>query len=140
MLDSGVAVRVLETQTKKMPVEYEIDVKRRLLVTRATGTLTDSELIALQKRILADVRLRPDFDQLGDYRGVSSRYITSRCVRGLASTTLLGPTSRRAFVSDQPDAYGLLRVYQQLADGPEEIEVFRDIESAIMWLGRSPSS
>lgn len=121
-----------------MPFAYQIDIARRLVISRARGTLTDQDLLSHAAALARDLRFRPDMRQLADFREVTKIEIATGTVRQMAGLNPFRVGSRRAFVVGTEGAYGLARMYQILRDrDPDELEVFRALEPALEWLGLS---
>jgi len=120
-----------------MPADYVIDPERRLVHVRMWGVLTASDIRAIRRRLVEDTRLTPGFSELIDARGATSIVeITTNEIRSLAGEEI-EPVSRRAFVTTNPAAYGLARMFQtyrSIEDAPEQNEIFHDIEQAEAWL------
>lgn len=121
-----------------MPSAYEIDLKRRLVRSRAWGVLTHDDVMATRLEMERDPAFRPDFSQVYDFREVSPAAMSAARVRELAGYSTFGPGSRRAFVATHDVVYGLLRLYaleREALGGKERMAVFRSIEDAKAWLG-----
>lgn len=123
-----------------MPLTYEIDESRRLLITRGTGDITDADLFDCRDRISRDPRFRPDLDLLADYTGAtSSRRVTTPALRHLAQHTLVPPGARGAYVAGGAATYGLMRMFMAFRKtNGERVEIFESVDDALAWLGRSP--
>ncbi|HMF91965.1 MAG TPA: hypothetical protein VKL40_15080 [Candidatus Angelobacter sp.] len=119
-----------------MPASYVIDKKSRLVMGTATGVLTLDEVLASRRQLMRDPDFDPTFSQLGDLSTVSSIDLTADEVRMLAETSPFSLASRRAFVGERPEVYGLARMYSILRGlrGDQEIRVFRSREAALEWL------
>ena len=118
-----------------MPFRYEIDRARRLVLSTATGTVTDEDLHTHMRRLAADPNFDPTYRQLVDLRDVSNVDVTSGGLRALGSSNPWKEPTRRAVVCERDVVFGLARMYQLLTDDdPHEVQVFREISEALDWL------
>jgi hypothetical protein len=119
-----------------MPVDYVIDKKQGVVVTRAWDKLTDDDVLAHQRRLRADPAFDSGYRQLVDLSPVEQFGLTPGGVRALAAKDPWGPGARRAFVSPTDIAFGMTRMHQILLDDQlQEIAVFRTKSEARHWLG-----
>jgi hypothetical protein len=121
-----------------VPIDYAFNVRKKLLVTRAFGAISDRELQECVNRIRQDGRFSGDLDQMGDYRGVTSvDDVTIEFLRGFGQQWQLLPGARRAYVAESPDTLAILRVLEVFtSQGDNEVKVFQSIHDAWRWLGR----
>lgn len=119
-----------------MAITYEIDVERRTILVRATGELTEHELLDCHHRLARDPAVRPEFSILFDLRGARGESIATEGIRALAGLPLvLSQTSRRAVVVGTDLGYGMARMYGlRRGDRMRAFEVFRDLEEAKRWV------
>ena len=119
-----------------MPISYEIDPKRRLIISRLTGIVTDEDVHEQRRRLSADPQFDPNYKQLIDLTGITEVRVTGATVRGAASVQYFAPGTRRAFVAGTDLTFGLARMFALRAEGEgQTIEVFRDRKQAEEWLG-----
>lgn len=119
-----------------MPAAFTIDPSRRLVLSRGWGVLTDRELVAHVHALSADPRFRPDLHQLVDFLGVTDVRVTASGVREMTGLNPFGAGARRALAVSSDVAYGMARMYQIMrSDAADVVEIFRDIDSALEWLG-----
>jgi hypothetical protein len=122
----------------RVPIRYTIDHERSVLVARASGDLTDAELLDYARALHADDTAKEVRHELVDLRDVQSGDgVTSSGVRELAEFWRnAGVTDGKlALIAESPVSYGMSRMYQTLRDdGPDRIEVFRLEEDAWKWL------
>ena len=119
-----------------MPLEYRVDVSLRTVFARASGVLTDTDVLAFVEGVLAHPSMEPDFNQLFDAREVTKLELSGACVREVSTDTGFGEGSLRAFVTESDAGFGMARMYQTLRDTyPDEVRVFRSIDEARAWLG-----
>jgi hypothetical protein len=121
-----------------MPVEYNVDPSRGLVVTVASGVATAEDFRALRREMHDDERVA-GLDHLVDLRAVSEFAIPGFSVQELAREPVHsiseGPAPMIAIVADSEVGYGLARTYE-LTLGPAggQVEVFDDIDEAEAWL------
>lgn len=119
-----------------MPISYEIDPKRRLIISRLTGIVTDEDVQEQRRRLPADPRFEPNYRQLIDLTGITEVRVTSSAITTAASAQYFTPGTRRAFVAGTDATFGLARMFALRAEGEgQTIEVFRNRKQAEEWLG-----
>lgn len=119
-----------------MPGGYLIDQTRSIVLTRAWGVLKDSEVIAHARALAADPRFAPPLNQLSDFRDVTEFQVTAATIREMVTLSPFGAGSRRAFVMGADFGFGLARMFEIMRNpSPDEIQVVRDLDSALQWLG-----
>ena len=117
-----------------MPIRYEIDTSRRLIVSTGEGCVTFPEMKDHQERLLADPAFDPSFHQLIDVTRVTKLDVTVEQARVMVGRRV---AARRAFVASEPYIFGMGRMmeaYHQSQFPDVDTGVFYDIESAIAWL------
>ncbi len=124
-----------------MPLDYHIDKARKLVVTTAHGLLTNYELLYHQNKVLNDPDFDRSFSQLHDVRGADLAQIHADCVQALALHAVPKRGTRSAIVVESQRAGGLARLFEGLREGTgEQIQIFRDLDSARAWLEPAPES
>ncbi|NNG17368.1 MAG: hypothetical protein HKM89_12890 [Gemmatimonadales bacterium] len=68
-----------------MPIVYTIDSDNGLVLTKATGILTDAEVAEHKRALMADPDFRPGMRELSDVRSVERLDITRDGVRRFAA-------------------------------------------------------
>lgn len=68
-----------------MPITYRIDSERGIVLTAATGVLTDDEVMAHKRALAGDPGYRAGMRELSDVRGVERLDVTPEGVRLMAS-------------------------------------------------------
>ncbi len=122
-----------------MPVSYTIDVQSSLVLTRASGTLTDDDVIQLKARLVRDPDFKPGMRELSDIRNIDHLDVTPAGVRAMVlqdkEDASQVASHKLALVLSEDVAYGMARMYQTLTESNmENVGVFRDIEEARAWL------
>jgi hypothetical protein len=121
-----------------MPFSYVVYKEHRLVISTGSGCLTWSEIKEQQDQTKIDPGFDPEFNQLVDLRAVTSFEMTSEQTRMLARRRVFSPTSKRAFLADNPAAFGMGRMWEiltELSENPSRIRVFYDLAAALKWLG-----
>lgn len=122
-----------------MPITYQIDAARGLVLTTATGDLTDADVLGLKARLLADPGWSPGMRELADVRTISRLEVTAEGVRRMAGhDSAVGPAMRAyrlAIVVPRDEVFGVARMYQMLTESAvPHVGVFRDLAKAEEWL------
>ena len=121
-----------------MPIQYEVDRDKRLLITRATGDLSPDDLFSYLDRLIADPEAE-ECDELYVFQNVDLSQVSAADVRTLArrATELSRPEGYRvAFVAPRDADFGMVRMYQAFRElGEERMAVFRTLDEACDWLG-----
>jgi hypothetical protein len=126
-----------------MPIEHRIDHRRRLVVARVTGTLTDAEIFGYQRDVWsrADVK---GYDELVDMSAAERVALPSTDrVQALAALSAgmdpKAPPSRFAIVAPRDFEFGLGRMYGAHREldprSTKQVGVFRSRAEALAWLG-----
>ncbi len=126
----------------RMPIDYELDLQRRWIRSRAWGTVTFEEGMTHRRNFTCDPNFAPDFHQIIDGTGVTRLVVTASEIGLLARDTIFSPNSRRAFVAPRSDTYGFARtfqLYRQINAGKDQIRLFRTVEEAEAWLSGEAS-
>jgi hypothetical protein len=74
-----------------MPITYRIDTKQGLVLTAATGVLTDDELLEHKRALAADPTFSPGMRQLSDVRGVERLAVTLSRTSSVTTSLPLSP-------------------------------------------------
>jgi hypothetical protein len=119
-----------------MPATYRIDTKRRLVIARVAGHVTESDLLEYQDSLRRDPHFRADFDQVLDLRGSERLDVTRAGICFAALRSPFGATSRRAVLSTTAGARELARVFGLWSDGlTVRTRLFSAPGPALVWLG-----
>ncbi len=122
-----------------MPISYQIDEARGLVLTTASGVLTDGDILQLKSNLVTDPRWRPGLRELSDVRAIDRLEVTTAGVRQMMMADERDAAAlasyRLAIVVAHQLAYGLARMYQMLTEHTiPNVRVFRDMEEAKSWL------
>jgi hypothetical protein len=121
-----------------MPVKYRVLPAANLVHTVWSGVVTLEDAVRHNDGLRSDPDFSPSMRQLSDARGVESR-VSGEGVRGLARHSAFGAESRRAIVVSDDTIFGVSRMYEAQAASAGEVQIFRDIDEALAWLGVDPS-
>jgi len=128
-----------EPSSKPMPIKSVIIPAERLVLTRSWGVVTFEEVVAHQDGLLSNPEFNPDYDQLGIHTDVELASGTGAQAQIVARRRIFSTNSFRAHVAKRDDVYGLLRMiatYAELEIGHENVQAFRDEQSAREWLSK----
>ena len=118
-----------------MPVTYHIDVVRRLVLSHATGRLTDADLQQHQQQLQQEPAFDPTFCQLLDWTGVTTLGLTAEGLRHRVAGSIFQPGTPRAIAVSHPVLYGFARMIQSLQSFQGgNMRVFRELTAAQAWL------
>jgi hypothetical protein len=126
-----------------MPTEHEVDHRRRLVIAKGRGTLTDQDVFEYQRGVWSRPELA-GYDELFDMSDVENIDLPSlERVRELAKLSAsmdeAGSRSRLAIVAPKDFAFALGRLYEAHRGLDERsrktVSVFRSVGEALAWLG-----
>jgi hypothetical protein len=118
-----------------VPLTYHIDVARRLVISHATGCLTDADLQQHQQRLRQEPAFDPTFRQLLDWTDVTAQALTGAGVRHRVAGSIFQPGTRRAIAVSIPVLYGFARMIQSLQSFQGgNLRIFRELTAAQAWL------
>lgn len=126
-----------------MPVKTTINKEKGIIYRLVTGNITIDELIFDYKETLKHPDYVPGYNTIDHLQVKSAPDISAadlnKIVDYLRSTmNIRGQGWKSAIVADSDLAFGMSRMYEQLADQlPYEIMVFRTLEEAEKWLFES---
>ncbi len=66
-----------------MPISYVIDAGRNLVLTTASGTLTDDDVLGLKGRLVRDPDFKTGMNELSDIRSIDHLDVTPAGVRAM---------------------------------------------------------
>lgn len=119
-----------------MPVAYSIDQSQRLVLSRLSGAVTESEVHEHNRKLRSDPDFIPNYRQLVDCTGLTEILVGTPTINAVSQDQYFAPGTRRAFIATSDVAFGLARMFALRAEGSgQTIEVFRDRRAAEEWLG-----
>lgn len=121
-------------------IKFTIDTVSRVRIATLQGMIDPGELISAYRHLLDDSGYDPALNNLIDLRGIIRAKIGPATLWELHRLYRLidahGIRSRTAIVASIDYLFGIARMYQAIRqDGPEEIQVFREMSDAERWLG-----
>jgi hypothetical protein len=118
-----------------MPLTYTIDTSRRIIVSRASGVLTEDEMRSTRILMQGDGSFNAGFGQLLDLRSVTEVLVSVPAMARLAATSSFSPGVRRAFVGISDAQYNMAWTFARLGEPHGQVvHVFRDMAIAEAWL------
>lgn len=126
-----------------MPLEYRIDLARRVVFATAGRILADEDVFTYQRVVWSREDLA-GYDEVVDLGQVEDLVLASgdrvRALADLASAMdAPGVSSRLAIVAPQDLAYGFARMFETYRTmnqrGAKAVSVFRSMKAALDWLG-----
>lgn len=126
-----------------MPMTYEIDHDRKLVIARGSGIITMTEILDYHRQAWS----RPDvigYGEIVDVTGIDERSaISSVEIVNMAKTaavddTVIGPAKLAIIVAGDL-FFGLGRMYQAYRESAvnsrKRVSVFRTVNDAMTWIG-----
>lgn len=124
-----------------MPIRFEVDPARRLVVATAVAVVTEADLRGYLTSVLAHPDVRPGFNELGDLRGVTRIEIRDSVVAEGVSNAIKEHEprlheTRTAIVVSEENREQVSRLCELLRTVvPTTAKLFGDIDEARAWLG-----
>ena len=120
-----------------MPIDYVVHKDRRLVIITASGRVTAEEIEARIAQAMSDPDFDPQYNEVSDFRAVTSVDVSMLKTRTLARRKVYSPKSRRAIVASDPAIFGMGRLWGTHVELAQEaqIHVFYDLPAALKWLG-----
>jgi hypothetical protein len=122
-----------------MPLSYRIDPEHSLILTTASGVLTDEHVLAHKKSLTADPDYDPSMKELTDLRAVTELDVTTQGVSAMAGYDRNNPDTegrhRLALVASEDVVFGMARMYQMTTvESDNRVGGFRTMKEARAWL------
>ena len=119
-----------------MPALVTIDVKRKLVITVCSETVTDQEFVQAREQVLADPTFDPSFDRLWDFSAVTKEQVSDETIAHLVETSpFVGDILRAVVVSMSPKALARVMEFVSLSRRfNRRIAAFPTQEAARQWL------
>jgi len=122
-----------------MPILYTVDTEAGVILTTASGRLTDEDVLGHKKTLLDDPRVAAGMSEISDVREVTELAVTPVGVRSFVSFDRASapalPGHRLAIVASQDFVFGMARMYQMTGSEDDRVGVFRCPDEAKAWLG-----
>ena len=127
-----------------MPIDYQIDHERRLVVARGRGTLTSEDIFSYQSKAWSGLETTGynelvDMSQVERFASASGERMSALADLSAGMDRGGGFGSKLAVVAPSDVAFGLARMYQTYREmdgrGTKEVGVFRSHSEALAFLG-----
>lgn len=120
-----------------MPVQFTIDVARKLVISTYSGEISESDFFGVASRIKAHPDFDPRFSELVDFSGVTGGAIPTSALQAIArQESVYNPSSMHVVVVPQDHLFGLVRMYQVYAEETKpNVVAVRSMEEACEVLG-----
>jgi hypothetical protein len=120
-----------------MPITFEVDEQANFVDVKATGVVTEEDLLQYQTTLMADPRIRPGLRVLFDARTAQPGGLTPEAVRIIASLDRklreTCPTNKSAIVVRDKQAAELAHEFETNTE--TNAIVFFNLDVARTWLG-----
>lgn len=121
-----------------MPITFDIDPGRGLILTKATGVVTGAEILELKKRLVADPRFSAELRSFADLRGITDLQVSPADVNALLEFDRSHPGCseriRLGLLAGSDVVYGMARMYEMRSQRENGIAVFRREADLWAWL------
>lgn len=119
-----------------MPVEFELDVRRRIVRSRGWGIVSERDLLEHtneMRRLFAEGTIDNTWSQLAKFEAATEfSMLSTEGIRRIAWANPWPPNVRRVFIAPDLVAFGLTRMYQSLAgDSAVQLKVVSTEEQAM---------
>ncbi len=127
-----------------MPMSYRIDKTQNVVFMEGNGTLTDEDMVDCIRRLREDADLEANMMTLSDMRPVERLAITTSGIETMIGLMKATGASRgeakAAIVAAEDVQFGMARMFQSKAEDTvnPQVQVFRDIAAARIWIGLAP--
>jgi hypothetical protein len=115
-----------------MPATFKIDTTLRVVASLLEGTITDDDLISLQRGMRSHPDYSRHFHQILLVTRVSNLAVSAHGFQNIHDARV--PGTQWAIVAESGAPFGMARMFQTLREGPQSIEVFREMSKACEWL------
>ena len=125
-----------------MPFNYVIHKEQRVVVTTGSGRVTFAEIEKRIHEALTDPEFDPSFNEIVDFRAVTTVEMSGTEVRTVANTKVFSSNSKIALVVFSPAVFGMGRLfetYSEMSKVSPQVRIFYDLPSALKWLGLEKS-
>jgi hypothetical protein len=120
-----------------MALSYTIDVARRIVTTRAFGTMSDSDVQILRTQFESDRNVDPTYAQCTDLRELKAVALSAVMVGAFQRALVFRPSGGRVFIARTALQLWLARQLLTIAEsGGRPLPIFRTATAAEAWLRR----
>jgi len=128
-----------------MPAKHDIDINKKLIITKWDGIATDNDFINALKEYQKNIQSKSEckgFNEVFDCTGITKIKITTNGLRGIGSIASRSDKNnlktKLAFIVSSNLAFGLVRMYEALRSfekkSTKEIRVFKVQKEAFEWV------
>lgn len=122
-----------------MPINYSIDEDVGVVLTTASGVLTENELLEHKRKIISDPKFRPGFVELSDVQSISDLDISASGLEKFVAQDEADAERLRGFklaiVVSGALEYGMGAMYEMMSlQNNKDVRIFRDMRLAKDWL------
>ena len=118
-----------------MSLAYQIDAGRRLVITTASGVLSDADLIAHQQCLVQDAQFDGGYGQLVDPTDIRGGQVTFETLMSIAARSPWPETTRRALVVNGGIVTSIADLYRsELGAAAPNVKLFQSRDDALDWL------
>ncbi len=127
-----------------MPIQYAFDTDRALSHFRASGVITDDEVLDVLRIAYDHPAYRDGTKSVWDIRGIEKLAVTPTGIRAMANLgDDKGPDEfMAAVITENKLVHGMARMYELLrGESAQQTGIFKTIEEAMVWMdlpGESP--
>ena len=118
-----------------MPLKIEIFPELEIVLTIATGVVTDQAVLDHDRALEKMRQFEPRFNHILDVTAMSENLLTLAGLKEIAEKTPFSPQCRRAYILVGNDAAKTAGVFAELTNmQSDQLYVTHDRESAYKWL------
>ena len=124
-----------------MGISFTIYQEQAFFVSTWIGNITDSDLLSSYKDLYANEKFKPGFHEIADLRKAQLNDVTSDGMSLLVEMMQRYLTEKcddfkTAVIAPDNISFGMSRVYKSMSyNSPENVEVFRELNEALKWIG-----
>ena len=122
-----------------MPIAYAVHEEGSLVHAKATGKVTEEDVVCYKRAIATDPRIKPGFRELFDAISAVDIGVTEDTVAKVSEIDNAHPDTfrgtRAAIVVQGARGFDLAKLYDKIYDGPGTVIVFYNLDIAKTWLG-----
>ena len=125
-----------------MPITYDVRNDGNLVLSVATGPISEADLLDYQTALLSDARVKPGFSELFDATAAHESGLSEAVLRNMVEADRAHAKKLRggkcAIVAQT--GFEWAQRYADLHQGPQRMMVFVNMEVARTWVGISDAA
>jgi len=126
-------------------IDYIIQPEQKLILIWFRGETSSNETIEQIKALRADPQYSNNFDSIADISELKTDFSRQDIMQMAQFSETLpqgDKTTKNAIIAPSDRTFGTSRMFEQLTNGftPFKTAVFRDLESALKWIGKNPEA